>query len=193
MPKELAQAYKLIAELLSYPEQPNLGKRLLFSQEVTSSLAQLSPETAEFLHRSVQDLNSISPEQYVDIFELSPKCPLYLGYYGFEEPATCASTGTSERNQLMLEMANIYQHYGLSLESKELPDFLPAVVEFLWLTCDSEEWLPRYKLISDFVLPHLPKIAQRLEGLHGAYAKLLNSLEHLLKYDLSINEEAAYA
>ena len=193
MPKELAQAYKLIADLLSYPEQPNLEKRLSLSQEVTSSLAQLIPEATDLIRHSVQDLNSLRPEQYVDIFELSPKCPLYLGYYGFEEPATCASAGTSERNQLMMEMANIYRHYGLSLEDKELPDFLPAVVEFLWLTCDSEERVPRCKLISEFVLPYLPKIAQRLAGLHSAYANLLNALEQLLKYELSVNEEEAYA
>ncbi|MBI2303866.1 MAG: nitrate reductase molybdenum cofactor assembly chaperone [Chloroflexi bacterium] len=190
MSEELAQAYKLIADLLSYPEEMDVKGLQTTSQEVADGLKPQDPEAADLIRSFARDLGSVTAEYYVEVFELAPQCSLYLGSYGLPEPETCSSLGTSERNQLFMEMANIYRHYGLSLGGKELPDFLPAVVEFLWLTEDREDGEPRGTLIAEFVLPYLPKMRRGLEEIGSPYAKLLRALEALLKLEVSARQES---
>lgn len=193
MNTKLSQAYKLIAELLSYPEELDMDVILSSGEKVTSALISFDKESAEMISQFIKELSSISPETYVELFELAPQCPLYLGYYGFKEPTTCAAAGDSDRNHFMLEIANIYKHYGLAMNDKDLPDFLPAMLEFLWLTDDREDRVPRATLIKEFILPFLPDITQKLEKISSPYAGLLKALKRLLNHELNISEEIAYA
>ena len=80
----------------------------------------------------------MDPEAYLELLELNPRCPLYLGSYQFPEPATCSAAGVSDRNQYMLEIGNVYRHFGFEIAG-ELPDYLPAMTEFLALSCGCED------------------------------------------------------
>ena len=130
----------------------------------------------------------ISEEEYVDLFELAPRCSLYLGSHVFEEPETCDKAAVSNRNMYMIELQGIYRHTGLMLNGKELPDYLPLMVEFLSLTAGSEDPI-REKLIKEYILPYLPPIRSKLEELKTPYIYLLGALERVLKLDLEIDQK----
>ena len=191
MPTELAQAYQLIAELLSYPEDLDPEALQSLTQEALPSLAPVNPEAAQLIGAFVAALSTITPEYYIETFELAPKCPLYLGCYGFEEPTSCVAAGASDRNQYLLELANFYRHFGFSLGGKELPDFLPAVTEFLWLSLGRGDEGLRAEFISEYLLPYLPKLAERLTDLDSPYAKLINALLLLMNWETGSNKEVA--
>jgi len=126
-------------------------------------------------------------EEYVELFELSPRCSLYLGSHVFAEPKTCAQAALSDRNGYMIELVGIYKHFGLTLKDRELPDYLPLMVEFLALTADREDPV-REKFIREYVLPFLSPLRQRLEALDSPYRRLVEGLERLLQRDLEVRQ-----
>lgn len=109
----------------------------------------------------------------------------YLGSHAFEEPKTCAQAAVSDRNEYMLDMIGLYRHFGLGLKGKELPDYLPLMVEALALTADTQDPI-RTKLIEEYILPFLPPLRSRLEALGTPYLHLLDGLERLLKLDQEV-------
>jgi nitrate reductase delta subunit len=127
---------------------------------------------------------TISEEDYIDLFELQPKCSLYLGSHTYDEPETCANAAVSDRNGYMIELIGIYKHFGQAIDGKELPDYLPLVMDFLSLTVESKDDPIRGKLITEYVAPFLPPIRSRLEELETPYLHLLEALEKLIEVDL---------
>lgn len=125
----------------------------------------------------------ISEEEYVELFELDPRCSLYLGSHSFDEPRTCAGAAVSDRNGYMTELLGIYQHLGMAPNGRELPDYLPLMVEFLALSAESEDAI-REKLANEYILPYLPPMRSRLEELESPYVDLLDILERVLRLDL---------
>jgi nitrate reductase assembly molybdenum cofactor insertion protein NarJ len=83
----------------------------------------------------------------------------------------------------MLELLAIYRHLELMPNGKELPDYIPLVVEFLSLRAGSEDPI-REKLIKEYILPILPPIRAKLEQLETPYFYLLDALERVLRLDL---------
>ena len=135
------------------------------------------------LSRFLED--PISEEEYVELFELDPQCPLYLGSHTFEEPKNCGGTAVCDRNGYMIELLGIYRHLELMPNGKELPDYLPLVVEFLSLVVGSEDPI-REKLIKDYILPFLPAIRSKLEEMKSSDVFILDELERVLRLDLEI-------
>jgi len=188
----LRKAYQSISELLQYPEE-------IDGKAVRKSLARLAPslsdifgeETARLLIEFAHTSESISAADYIDAFELNPKHPLYLGYY------TCRQGGPDgrERRRYMCEMIDIYQFYGLRLEGREYPDFLPAAVECLWFSLDHEDRTPRFLLVRDYILPAMPHLEEGLAKAGSPYASLMAALRRLLEADLELmtKEETIHA
>jgi nitrate reductase delta subunit len=159
------------------------------AEKVIAGLEGIDKEGAGSLSEFLR--NPVSEEEYVELFELDPKCPLYLGSHVFEEPKTCAQAGLSDRNGYMIELLGIYRHLGLSPNGKELPDYLPLMVEFLSLSAGSEDPV-RGKLVKDYMLPYLPPIRARLEQLNTPYVCLLDALEKVLRMDLEQTLEVSH-
>lgn len=160
---EVRHLYAAVAELFCSPR--DAGGR----DELVRRAQEADPPAGRVLRRFME--RPVSEEEYIDLFELDPLCPLYLGSHAFDEPATCARAGVSERNGYMLELLGIYRHFGFSPKGGELPDFLPMMVEFLALTSGSVDPL-REKLVRDYLLPYLPSVRSRLEELAGEAAAL---------------------
>ena len=59
---------------------------------------------------------------YVGTFDLKRKCCLYLSYY--------ATGDTRRRGQALVAFKEAYRAAGWEFDADELPDFLPAVLEF---------------------------------------------------------------
>lgn len=182
----LRDVYASMAELWCSPRDGDTEEVRGGAQEAITGLEGIDKEGAALLSQFLE--NPISEEEYVELFELDPQCPLYLGSHVFEEPETCAQGAVSDRNGYMIELLGIYRHLGLTPNPTELPDYLPLVVEFLSLTAGSEDPI-REKLIKEYILPYLPPIRSRLEKLKTPYLYLLDDLERVLRLDLGTGTE----
>ena len=108
---QLTSAYCLIAELLLYPEDRDAGRIEVGMARLADAPTELRAPLEAFLATPA----SLGTEEYVATLELAPLAPLYLGSYLFEEPRSCRGAGMSGRNGYMLELANIYRHFGVEL------------------------------------------------------------------------------
>ena len=183
--KTLKDVYSLIAELWNSPPENNKNREKIKkdAEKVIKKLKNINSESAELLSKFLNE-NKISEEDYIDLFELDPECPLYLGSHTYDEPKTCANAAVSDRNKYMIELNAIYKHFGKSPNGKELSDFLPLVVDFLSLTVESNTDPVRGKLIREYLLPFLPPMRSKLKELKTPYVYLIDALSNIMKTDL---------
>ena len=181
----LTDTYALIAELWCSPPETDTEREGIKhdAEKVVERLKSTDEEIVTLLSRFLRE-NAISEEDYIDLFELEPQCPLYLGSHTYDEPKTCANAAVSDRNGYMIELIGIYKHFGQKLDGKELPDYLPLMVDFLSLTAESKDDPVRDKLIREYFLPFLPPMRSRLEELKTPYLYLLDALEKVVNVEL---------
>ena len=177
----LRDVYVALAELWSSPQDVDQEEISRLTGEALARWESIDEAGPTCLSRFLQA--PVPETDYVDLFELDPRCPLYLGSHTFDEPTTCAGAATSDRNGYMLELGGIYKHFGMTLNGKELADYLPLMMEFLALSAESEDPI-RDKLIREYILPYLPPMRSKLEELKTPYLHLLDTLERTLKQDL---------
>ncbi|MAE00943.1 MAG: hypothetical protein CMK53_09920 [Proteobacteria bacterium] len=177
--------YALISELWCSPPEADAERAEIKKdgERVLEGLKTIDEESAKLLSSFLKE-DTISDEDYIELFELQPKCPLYLGSHTFDEPKTCANAAVSDRNGYMIELIGIYRHFGQTISGGELPDYLPLMVDFLSLTAESRDDPIRGKFIDEYVLPFLPPMRSRLEELETSYLHLLDTLEKVIDLDL---------
>ncbi len=177
----LKDVYALIAELWCSPFEADVTRESIKkdAEDVVKRLVSIDKESAMLLSRFLRE-NAISEEDYVDLFELEPQCSLYLGSHTYDEPKTCANAAVSDRNGYMIELTGLYKHFGQTPNGKELPDYLPLMVDFLSLTAESKDDPVRGKLIEEYCLPFLPPMRSRLEALRTPYLYLLDALQKVI-------------
>lgn len=115
--------FKLLSILLRYPDDVVLAHR----EEVAGAVHEL-PDSAEkramhgFLDYWLEaDAHRLQAE-YTATFDFRGRGNLYLSYYTYGDQRL--------RGQALAEMKQVYEAAGYELESTELPDHLPLVLEF---------------------------------------------------------------
>lgn len=182
------ETYSHLADLWCSPQDVDREQVKEDGKKVVQKLKGIDDKSATLLDCFLKE-PSITEEAYVDLFELDPKCSLYLGSHVYEEPKTCAQAAVSDRNGYMIELLGIYKHFGWSPDGKELPDYLPSMIEFLALTSASRGEPVREKLIKEYILPFLPPLRSRLEALKTPYLGLLEACERFFNFDLNSKKE----
>ncbi len=177
--------YSIIAELWCSPPEVDAEREEIRNdaERALAGLENVDEESAKLLSTFLKE-DTIPEEDYIDLFELHPKCSLYLGSHTYEEPKTCANAAISDRNEYMIELMGIYRHFGQQIGGGELPDYLPLMVNFLSLTSESKDDPIRGKLIDEYMLPFLPPMRARLKELESPYLDLLGALEKVIALDL---------
>jgi nitrate reductase delta subunit len=180
----LKDAYSLMAELWCSPPEEDAERQEIREEavKIVKRLECIDKDSAMALSRFLEE-NTISEEDYINLFELDPQCALYLGAHTYEEPKTCATAAVSDRNEYMIELVGIYKHFGQKPNGQELPDYLPLMVDFLSLTAESKDDPVRDKLINEYFLPLLPPMRTRLEELGTPYLHLLDALEKAINIE----------
>jgi nitrate reductase delta subunit len=180
----LKDAYSLMAELWCSPPEEDAERQKIREEaiKIIKRLECIDKDSAMALSRFLEK-NTISEEDYINLFELNPQCALYLGAHTYEEPKTCATAAVSDRNEYMIELVGIYKHFGQKPNGQELPDYLPLMVDFLSLTAESKDDPVRDKLINEYFLPLLPPMRTRLEELGTPYLHLLDALEKAINIE----------
>jgi len=120
------KTFKVLAALLSYPEQElteavdeleqTLDGEKLLSRGERRALDALFAALRE------NDLMTLQ-EQYVGLFDRVRSLSLHLFEHVHGE--------SRDRGQAMVDLKQLYENHGFALASNELPDFLPAFLEYL--------------------------------------------------------------
>ena len=112
--------YDLLSLVLDYP-----------SAILDERLSHAEPQH-QALERFVSWWHATSPaeraQRYVGTFDLDRRTSLHLTYYLYGD--------TRKRGMALLRLKHMYAAAGLPLDGDELPDFLPAMLEFAALAPD---------------------------------------------------------
>jgi len=115
-------------------------------------------------------------EDYISLFELAPKCPPYIGYYAYRDER--------ERRKFMVELAEYYRRFGLKMRPVELPDYIPAMIEFLGLTTGGDKRL-RIHFIKNYIKPYIDEFIDCIGDENYMYHELYMIFRILVDMELS--------
>jgi nitrate reductase delta subunit len=169
-PHELPSgALRALGWLLHYPDEVLLGALPELERELGAEPA-LSPATCSALARLLDELRSAPrielEERYVALFDRTRGLSLHLHEHVHGE--------ARERGAAMVQLRQVYERAGLELLPGELPDYLPAICEFLSLRPRAEA----RALLCDAAAV-LERIRSRLEQRASRYAAVLAALAEL--------------
>ena len=115
--------HAIVAVVLRYPEEDVVRRRGELA-DLAGTLAR-RPSTAA-LRRLLGWWTGVAPralqEAYVETFDLHKRCSLYLTYYLYGD--------RRQRGQEFVRLKRLYEAAGRFLVGRELPDFLPLMLEF---------------------------------------------------------------
>lgn len=178
--KNLSHAYRFLAEVLLYPEERDARPL-----EMNAALAgRQLPALRDALETMLASPELDDCDLYLQTFEIGAKCPLYLGHYLFEEPTNCRGAAVSGRNGYMIQLKNLYRHFGFEVHGGELPDFLPSMLEFLALSADRPADKYRRLLVKQFMHPALAGFGKGLRLADNVYTPIAGVLADLLESEL---------
>ena len=117
------ELFKLCSLLLQYPDERLVEARSELV-EAAAVLGRGGPE--RLLREGCERWASVEPEalraDYVDTFDFKRSNSLYLTYHSYGD--------RRERGMALVSLKQRYEAVGLALETGELPDFLPLMLEF---------------------------------------------------------------
>src|SRR5262249_41248058 len=106
--------YQAAALCLTYPDEDFVARLPL--------LREAAPQLREFTdHAAVTPLGELAAH-YVQVFDFQNRHSLYLSWW--------RDGDTRRRGMSLVRFKDLYRAHGLEFSGEELPDFLPAVLEF---------------------------------------------------------------
>ncbi|MGI9352879.1 MAG: nitrate reductase molybdenum cofactor assembly chaperone [Rhizobiaceae bacterium] len=160
-------ALKTASILLSYPSQeihsalPGLIEILTAGNQAKKRETKLLAELA----RDIADSELYdAQERYVFLFDRTRSLSLHLFEHVHGE--------SRDRGQAMVDLMAVYEENGLSIDEKELPDYLPLFLEYLATRTESEA----QEMLSQ-TLHIVSALRKRLKKRKSIYANVFLALE----------------
>jgi len=118
-----SRLYKLLSVLLQYPSSEVLGVRAELADAARALPESPARRALEpFLTYWAGEPASTLPQHYVATFDLEKRSTLYLSYYLYGD--------RRQRGMAFVRLRQLYAATGLEPATRELPDYLPLVLEF---------------------------------------------------------------
>lgn len=122
-------------------------------------------------------------EYYVQTFDFNKKTPLHMTFAKYED--------AKERGQILVQLKIMYAMSGLELNSKELSDHLPLMLEFLangeWIHANRlQKWQLLFAIMEDGTY----FLYQELKKQENPYQYVIQSVRILLKSCMELEMEA---
>lgn len=118
--------FKAFSALLSYPSE-DLRRALPEIADVIRTAPIVEPSEQRGLLELIDELGQrdllAAEERYVDLFDRGRALSLHLFEHLHGE--------SRDRGEAMVELKQIYERAGFELSARELPDYLPVVLEYL--------------------------------------------------------------
>jgi nitrate reductase delta subunit len=158
--------FKVLSLLLRYPEAEVIEElpllRKAIEEEGLLGKKNMKALSLLFSHLFENDILTLQ-EQYVSLFDYNRRLSLHL----FEH--NCGES--RNRGQSMVDLKEIYQKSDLDFQAAELPDYLPAYLEFL--SClDKKDSITHLNNI----VSHLIVMAKRLQEKKSPYVYVFSAL-----------------
>jgi nitrate reductase delta subunit len=164
------KSFKAIGLLLCYPTQD--------LQQAAHALADVITDEALLKQKDIKQIRSFAEhiansdlyelqENFVDSFDRVRSLSLHL----FEH----VHGDSRDRGQAMVDLSNLYLEHGFTIDANELPDYLPAFLEFLSFIDKSEA----IEILQD-PLHIITALSKRLAERGSKYHILLNGIIRLL-------------
>ncbi|EMI5490017.1 nitrate reductase molybdenum cofactor assembly chaperone [Providencia stuartii] len=174
-------ALKVISHLLDYPTQElwdNRSELIDALQEADELPVTQVAKLMAFIHRLTQQELLDAQSHYSELFDRGRARSLLLFEHVHGE--------SRSRGQAMVDLLNQYQQAGITLSSRELPDYLPTYLEYLTLLSTTEciEGLNN-------IAPILALLAERLKQRGSDYHALFDVLLCLSQSELDASQLAA--
>ncbi|PKL96838.1 MAG: nitrate reductase molybdenum cofactor assembly chaperone [Gammaproteobacteria bacterium HGW-Gammaproteobacteria-8] len=158
---------RVLSRLMSYPTPelqsavPEMGdvlrRETLLPAEHAAAVQAFARELAQRPLTAVQ-------EEYVALFDRGRALSLHLFEHVHGE--------SRDRGQAMVDLLELYRSGGLELDARELPDYLPLMLEYLSTRPRSEA----AELLGD-AMPVIVLLAARLRQRGSGYAVMLEALQ----------------
>lgn len=118
-----ARLYKLLSVWLQYPSDDILeARRGLADAARALPDSQARRALEPFLAYWTSEPPTMLPRRYVATFDLQRRSTLYLSYYLYGD--------RRQRGMALVRLRQLYAAAGLEPDARELPDYLPLVLEF---------------------------------------------------------------
>jgi nitrate reductase delta subunit len=175
----MTRTLKALSALLNYPSAELVAARREIEGAILSE-GLVAPEVAEALGPLFADFATLDllelQERYVDLFDKTRRLSLHLFEHVHGEGR--------DRGQAMVDLASLYEKAGLHLTARELPDYLPAFLEYAsTLALDEAR-----ALVAD-TAHILARLEERLEKRGSPYAAVIAAIRSAT--DVEILRDAA--
>ncbi len=117
-----AAVHLCASRLLDYPDDTWRSQLPIIRAHVAPLPPEISDLLVSFIDLAERTDPTVWQRSYVETFDLKRRCCLYLTYY--------AAGDTRRRGAALVTFLEAYRAAGWEFEADELPDFLPAVLEF---------------------------------------------------------------
>ncbi len=168
--EESRSVFKVLSALLSYPDERLIEDHQELSDLVSRfSNSVVKAKCNDFL-ACVESIPLLGlQEEYTRLFDLNPSTCLNMTFHECGE--------SRERGFALVRLIQLYKDAGYELSTKELPDYLPLILEFLSV-CSSET---RSKILTLYQ-SHIAGLASRLGEQEGcSYAGLVEALSTMVR------------
>jgi nitrate reductase delta subunit len=120
--EQRTRAHMLASLLLDYPDDVWFARLPALRAHIDRLPAALASPLDEFVEIAAAAGQTDWQRRYVATFDLKRKCSLYLSYY--------ATGDTRRRGTALVTFLDAYRAAGWEFDADDLPDYLPAVLEF---------------------------------------------------------------
>lgn len=144
--------YQAAALCLTYPDDDFRARLPL--------LREAAPQLREFTDHAALTPAQELAEHYVRVFDFRNRHSLYLSWW--------SDGDTRRRGMSLVRIKDLYRAHGLEFTGEELPDFLPAVLEFAARTGNTD-LLTEYR-------DGLEQLRSRLTAFGTPYATVLDAV-----------------
>lgn len=179
----LFKTFKALGIFLYYPK-PQWVNAATELCDLIDSEALLSETDQVAIREMANELQSADifdlQEEYVDMFDRVRALSLHL----FEH----VHGDSRERGQAMIDLSDRYGEIGLRLEASELPDFIPAFLEYLSMI-PKEQALEDLEEIADILASIGKKLGGRGSKYHVVFDALIKLVGRIPEPILVINTE----
>jgi nitrate reductase delta subunit len=161
---------KVLSRLMVYPTDELLPaiedmRQIINAEDALN--AEVSAGLLTFVSQFEERGIGAVQEEYVSLFDRGRSLSLHLFEHVHGE--------SRDRGQAMVDLINLYRENGLELDARELPDYLPLVLEYLSQRPVEET----FDLLGD-AMPIIVLLGARLRERESGYAGLFEALEVLV-------------
>lgn len=170
--------------MLLYPQERRLKQQDFPLIELYSESNKQISENMNRFFDYISELTLLQQQEYyVQTFDFSKKTPLHMTYVKYED--------AKERGQILVQLKLMYAMCGLELDSKELSDYLPLMLEFLangkWI---HNNRLQKWQLIFAIVEDGTYFLQEELKQKDNPYQYVIQAVRLSLKACMESEREA---